>query len=167
MYQCYGVCWGCEWCCENPNIWCYLGWQIYSWCFLYLQWAFQSNICCALCIQSCYTRWWIYQRLEGCGYAAKLTVCFSADSKLGTGKFYHHGCILGDALVLSFGVILGWIVAMWDAQSENLMDGDLSWSILNTVHQSVIKTVYFKLKLECVGICRNVGYYLVKLVNTT
>ena len=27
----------------------------------------------------------------------KLTLCFSADSKLGSGEFYCHGCILGDA----------------------------------------------------------------------
>ena len=53
---------------------------------------------------------------------------------------------------------------MWDAQGENLVDGNLliypEW-----VCQSVVKTVYFQLKCEYIGICRNVGYHLVKLVN--
>ena len=37
------------------------------------------------------------KRLKRCGYATELTICFSADSKVGGGKFYCHGCILGDA----------------------------------------------------------------------
>ena len=35
--------------------------------------------------------------LERCSYAAELTICFSTDLKLGSGEFYCHGCILGDA----------------------------------------------------------------------
>ena len=48
---------------------------------------------------------------------------------------------------------------MWDAQSENVMIYP-EW-----VHQLVVKTVCFQLRCECIGICRNVGYHLVKLVN--
>ena len=130
-YQCHGVCWSCKWCCENPKIWCYLGCQIYTWCFPYLQWTFWSNILCGFCIQGCYTRWWVCRRMERHGYATELTIYFSTDLKLGSGQFYHHGCILGDTLILSVDVIAGWVVAMRNAQSENLMDGDLLWSILN------------------------------------
>ena len=36
------------------------------------------------------------RRLERCGYATKLTVCFWADSKLGDGKFHCHGFILSN-----------------------------------------------------------------------
>ena len=33
---------------------------------------------------------------KGVSYTTKLTICFSADLKLGSGKFYCHGCILGN-----------------------------------------------------------------------
>ena len=34
---------------------------------------------------------------KGVGYTTELTICFLADSKLGSGKFYHHGCIFDDS----------------------------------------------------------------------
>ena len=32
-------------------------------------------------------------------------------------------------------------------------------------HQSVVETVCFQLRHECVGICKNVGHHLMKLVS--
>ena len=54
---------------------------------------------------------------------------------------------------------------MWNAQGENLMDGDLCVIYPEWVHQSVARTVCFQLKHASVSIYRNVRYHLVKLVN--
>ena len=118
--------------------------------------------------RGCYTRWWVCQRLKGCGWCYRIDCLLLGRPKTWvversttmTAPFVMPKYLVSD-------VIAGWVVAMGNTlEWESHVKWWFVMIYLEWAHQSVVKTVCFQLRHEyCIGICRNVGYHMVKLVN--